>query len=90
MKSIKQGVSSWIQAQDINKAFKAIEKIEAGITYVNASTSGSEVHLPFGGVKDTGNGTREAGIEGIHEFSETKTVYVDYSGKLQRAQIDIE
>ena len=90
MNSIKYGLSSSIYTQDINKAFKAIEKIEAGITYVNASTIGSEVHLPFGGVKDTGNGTREAGIEGIHEFSETKTVYVDYSGKLQRAQIDIE
>ncbi|MBL7170000.1 MAG: aldehyde dehydrogenase family protein [Candidatus Aenigmarchaeota archaeon] len=90
MNSVKYGLSSSIYTQDINKAFKAIEKIEAGITYVNASTIGSEVHLPFGGVKDTGNGTREAGIEGIHEFSETKTVYVDYSGKLQRAQIDIE
>jgi len=53
-----------------------------------SSTIGSEVHLPFGGVKGTGNGTREAGIEGIHEFSETKTVYIDYSGKLQKAQID--
>jgi len=90
MNSIQYGLSSSIYTQDINKAFKAIEKIEAGLTYVNASTIGSEVHLPFGGVKDTGNGTREAGIEGIHEFSETKTVYVDYSGKLQRAQIDIE
>jgi len=90
MNSIKYGLSSSIYTQDINKAFKAIEKIEAGITYVNSSTIGSEVHLPFGGVKDTGNGTREAGIEGIHEFSETKTIYVDYSGKLQKAQIDDE
>jgi aldehyde dehydrogenase (NAD+) len=90
MNSINYGLSSSIYTQDVNKAFKAIEKIEAGLTYVNASTIGSEVHLPFGGVKDTGNGTREGGIEGIHEFSETKTVYVDYSGKLQKAQIDIE
>jgi len=90
MNSIKYGLSSSIYTQDINKAFKAIEKIEAGIVYVNSSTIGSEVHLPFGGVKDTGNGTREAGIEGIHEFSETKTIYVDYSGKLQKAQIDID
>ncbi|MBD3156027.1 MAG: aldehyde dehydrogenase family protein [Candidatus Aenigmarchaeota archaeon] len=90
MNSINYGLSSSIYTQDVNRAFKAIEKIESGLTYVNASTIGSEVHLPFGGVKDTGNGTREGGIEGIHEFSETKTVYVDYSGVLQRAQIDIE
>ena len=63
-----------------------MQKIEAGITYINSSTTGAEVHLPFGGVKDTGNGTREAGIEGINEFSETKTIYVDYSGILQKAQ----
>lgn len=90
MNSIKYGLSSSIYTKDINKAFKAIEKIEAGLTYVNASTIGSEVHLPFGGVKDTGNRTREGGIHGTEEFSEVKTVYVDYSGKLQRAQIDID
>lgn len=84
--SIVYGLSSAIYTNDIRNAFKAIEKIEAGITYVNSSTIGAEVHLPFGGVKDTGNGTREAGIEGIHEFSETKTIYIDYSGKLQKAQ----
>jgi len=67
-----------------------ILKGETGITYINSSTIGAEVHLPFGGVKGTGNGTREAGIEGIHEFSETKAVYIDYSGKLQKAQIDTE
>ena len=70
----------------MNNAFRAIEDVETGIFYVNSSTIGAEVHLPFGGVKGTGNGTREAGIEGIHEFSETKTVYVDYSGSLQKAQ----
>jgi alpha-ketoglutaric semialdehyde dehydrogenase len=70
--------------------FDAVEKIQTGITYVNSSTIGSEVHLPFGGVKGTGNGTREGGIEGINEFSETKTIYFDYSGKLQKAQIDTE
>ncbi|MBS3117263.1 aldehyde dehydrogenase family protein [Candidatus Woesearchaeota archaeon] len=85
---IEYGLSSSIYTNNIQNAFLAIEKIEAGITYVNASTIGSEVHLPFGGVKLTGNGTREAGIEGIYEFSETKTIYVDYSGKLQKAQID--
>lgn len=82
------GLSSSIYTANINKAFRAIEKLEAGITYVNAPTIGAEVHLPFGGVKKTGNGTREAGIEGINEFSEIKTVYIDYSGRLQKAQID--
>jgi aldehyde dehydrogenase (NAD+) len=80
------GLSSSIYTNNIRNAMLAIEKIEAGITYVNSSTIGAEVHLPFGGVKQTGNGTREAGWEGIHEFTETKTVYIDYSGKLQKAQ----
>src|SRR3989338_6249664 len=88
--SIEYGLSTSIYTRDVNKAFLAIEKLDAGITYVNASTIGAEVHLPFGGVKSTGNGTREAGQEGIHEFSETKAVYLDYSGRLQRAQIDLE
>jgi aldehyde dehydrogenase (NAD+) len=83
---IEYGLSSSIYTQNIQRAMVAIERIEAGITYVNSSTIGAEVHLPFGGIKQTGNGTREAGIEGIHEFSETKTVYIDYSGKLQKAQ----
>jgi acyl-CoA reductase-like NAD-dependent aldehyde dehydrogenase len=90
MNSIEYGLSSAIYTGDINKAFEAIMKIEAGLTYVNSSTVGSEVHLPFGGVKHTGIGAREAGIEGINEFSETKTVYIDYSGKLQRVQIDLD
>ena len=84
--SISYGLSSSIYTNDIKNAFVAIQKLEAGITYVNSSTIGAEVHLPFGGVKNTGNGTREAGIEGIHEFSETKTIYIDYSGRLQKAQ----
>jgi aldehyde dehydrogenase (NAD+) len=87
--SVEYGLSSSIYTKDVNNAFRAIENIEAGITYVNASTIGAEVHLPFGGVKGTGH-TREAGIMGIDEFSHVKTVYVDYSGKLQRAQIDTE
>ena len=87
--SVEYGLSSSIYTNDIKSAFRAIEKIEAGITYVNSSTIGAEVHLPFGGVKQSGN-TREAGIMGIDEFSDVKTVYIDYSGKLQRAQIDIE
>ena len=85
--SVEYGLSSSIYTNNIRNAFKAIEKIEAGITYVNSSTIGAEIHLPFGGIKHSGN-TREGGIEGINEFSETKTVYIDYSGKLQRAQID--
>ncbi len=84
--SVEYGLSSSIYTKDIRNAFKAMKDIESGITYVNSSTIGSEVHLPFGGVKNTGNGAREAGIEGIFEFSETKTLYVDYSGKLQKAQ----
>jgi aldehyde dehydrogenase (NAD+) len=88
--SVEYGLSSAIYTRDITRACEAITKIKAGITYVNSSTTGSEVHLPFGGVKHSGIGTREAGIEGVNEFSDTKTVYIDYSGHLQRAQIDIE
>jgi len=84
--SIKYGLSSSIYTKDINAAFVAMRDLESGLTYINSSTIGSEVHLPFGGVKETG-GTREAGIEGINEFTETKTIYVDYSGKLQKAQM---
>jgi len=88
--SVEYGLSSSIYTADMRNAFRAIEKIEAGITYINASTIGAETHLPFGGVKSTGNGTREAGSTAIEEFTEIKTVYIDYSGKLQKAQIDIE
>ena len=87
--SVEYGLSSAIYTRDVNKACEAIMRIKAGLTYINSSTVGAEVHLPFGGVKHTGTGTREGGIEGIEEFSETKTVYVDYSGQLQRAQIDM-
>ncbi len=88
MNSIEYGLSSAIYTNDVNKALEAVWRIEAGITYVNSSTIGAEVHLPFGGIKHTGIGAREAGIEGINEFSETKTVYIDYSGRLQKAQIE--
>ena len=67
---------------------RAVAAIDTGIVYVNAPTIGAEIHLPFGGTKHTGNGYREAGMRGLEQFSETKTVYVDYSGRLQRAQID--
>jgi aldehyde dehydrogenase (NAD+) len=87
--SVEYGLSSSIYTANMRNAFKAIEMIEAGITYINASTIGAEIHLPFGGVKSTGNGTREAGTTAIEEFTEIKTVYIDYSGKLQKAQIDV-
>lgn len=82
------GLSSSIYTQDVNAAMRAIERIEAGITYVNGPTIGAECHMPFGGVKETGNGHREGGWTAYEIFTEMKTVYIDYSGKLQRAQID--
>jgi alpha-ketoglutaric semialdehyde dehydrogenase len=85
---IEFGLSSSIFTQDVNTAFRAMRDLEAGITYINAGTIGAEVHLPFGGTKHTGNGFREAGTRGIEQFSQLKTVYVDYSGRLQKAQID--
>jgi aldehyde dehydrogenase (NAD+) len=85
---VDYGLSWSIYTKNINKGFKAMELAESGIFYINAPTIGAEVHLPFGGVKGTGNGGREAGTTGIDEFSEMKSVFVDYSGGLQRAQID--
>ena len=84
----RYGLSSSIYTRDVNKAFKAIRDIQAGITYINAPTIGAESHLPFGGVKETGNGHREGGWAVFDFFTEIKAVYVDYSDKLQRAQID--
>ncbi|HET9581670.1 MAG TPA: aldehyde dehydrogenase family protein [Gemmatimonadota bacterium] len=88
MNGVRYGLSSSIYTRDVGSAFRAIERIEAGITYVNGPTIGAEAHFPFGGVKDTGNGHREGGWPVYDFFTETKTVYVDYSGKLQKAQID--
>jgi aldehyde dehydrogenase (NAD+) len=85
---IKYGLSSSIFTRDVNKAFRAMRDLKAGITYINAGTIGAEVHLPFGGVKDTGNGHREAGQAALDFFTEWKSIYVDYSGRLQKAQID--
>ncbi len=82
------GLSSSIYTRDVNAAFRAIRDVEAGITYINAPTIGAEAHMPFGGIKGTGNGHREGGWTVFDIFTEWKTVYVDYSGKLQRAQID--
>ena len=86
---IKYGLSSSIFTRDVNKAFRAMRDLQAGITYINAGTTGAEVHLPFGGTKDTGNGHREAGQAALDVFTEWKSIYVDYSGRLQRAQIDV-
>jgi aldehyde dehydrogenase (NAD+) len=84
------GLSSAIYTRDINKAFTAMRDMYTGIFYVNAPTIGAEIHLPFGGTKETGNGRREAGTAALDTFSEWKSVYVDYSDRLQRAQIDRE
>jgi aldehyde dehydrogenase (NAD+) len=86
--NIEYGLSSSLYTKDVNKAFAAVRDLDAGITYINAPTIGAEVHLPFGGVKATGNGHREGGIGAIDFYTEWKSVYVDYSDKLQKAQID--
>ncbi|HEX5831908.1 MAG TPA: aldehyde dehydrogenase family protein, partial [Gemmatimonadaceae bacterium] len=85
---VKYGLSSSVYTRDNAIAFRALAELDNGITYVNAPTIGAEAHLPFGGVKQTGNGHREGGWEVYEFYSETKVGYVDYSGALQRAQID--
>lgn len=86
--SVKYGLSSSLYTRDVNAAFRAMQDLDTGISYINAPTIGAEAHLPFGGVKQTGNGHREGGWEVYEFYSETKVCYVDYSGTLQRAQID--
>ncbi len=85
---VAYGLSSSVYTRDSNVAFRAMAELDNGITYINAPTIGAEAHLPFGGVKQTGNGHREGGWEVYEFYSETKVCYVDYSGRLQRAQID--
>ena len=85
---VKYGLSSSLYTRDVNLAFRAFNELDNGITYVNAPTIGAEAHLPFGGVKQTGNGHREGGWEVFEFYSETKVGYCDFSGALQRAQID--
>jgi aldehyde dehydrogenase (NAD+) len=85
---VAYGLSASLYTQDINRAFRAMREMYTGIFYVNAPTIGAEVHLPFGGTKATGNGHREAGTAALDVFSEWKSIYIDFSGKLQRAQID--
>lgn len=86
--AVRYGLSSSLYTRDVNAAFRAMQDLDNGITYINAPTIGAEAHLPFGGVKQTGNGHREGGWEVYEFYSETKVCYVDYSGTLQRAQID--
>jgi len=85
---VRYGLSASIFSRDVNTTFRAMRDLEAGIVYVNAGTTGAETHLPFGGWKETGNGHREAGHAALDTFTEWKSIYVDYSGRLQRAQID--
>jgi aldehyde dehydrogenase (NAD+) len=84
---VEYGLSASMYTQNLILAHRAINDLEAGIVYINAPTIGAEVHLPFGGVKNTGNGTSEAGSTAIDEFTEIKTVFIDYSKRLQKAQI---
>jgi acyl-CoA reductase-like NAD-dependent aldehyde dehydrogenase len=85
---VPYGLSASIYTRDVNKAFAAMRDLQTGIVYVNAPTIGAETHLPFGGVKQTGNGHREASVAALDFYSEWKTLYIDYSDRLQRAQID--
>ncbi|MFJ6266107.1 aldehyde dehydrogenase family protein [Lysinibacillus xylanilyticus] len=87
---VRFGLSSSIFSQDVNTIFRAQRDLDTGIVYVNAGTTGAEIHLPFGGTKGTGNGHRDSGIAALDVYTEWKSIYVDYSGKLQRAQIDTE
>lgn len=86
--SVEFGLSSAIYTADVNLAFQAMRDLDTGIVYVNAGTTGAEIHLPFGGTKGTGNGHRDSGVASLDVYTEWKSIYVDYSGKLQRAQID--
>ncbi|HLR59211.1 MAG TPA: aldehyde dehydrogenase family protein, partial [Pseudogracilibacillus sp.] len=88
--SVMYGLSSSIYTKDVNRVFAAQRDLDTGIVYVNAGTTGAEIHLPFGGTKGTGNGHRDSGVQALDVFTEWKAIYVDYSGKLQRAQIDVE
>ena len=84
------GLSSSIFTENVNAAFAAIRDLTTGIVYINAGTIGAEIQFPFGGTRGTGNGHREAGQAALEVFTEWKSVYVDYSGRLQRAQIDTD
>jgi aldehyde dehydrogenase (NAD+) len=85
---VPYGLSASVYTADVNRAFEAMRDLHTGIVYINAPTIGAEIHMPFGGTKQTGNGHREAGTAALDFYSEWKTLYVDYSNRLQRAQID--
>jgi alpha-ketoglutaric semialdehyde dehydrogenase len=87
---VPYGLSASIYTRDVNKAFRAMRDLYTGIVYVNAPTIGAEIQMPFGGTKQTGNGHREAAGAALDFYSEWKTLYIDYSDRLQRAQIDTE
>ena len=87
-RGVRYGLSASIFTRDTNTAFRAMRDLDTGIVYINAGTIGAETHLPFGGTKATGNGHREAGHAALDTYTEWKAIYVDYSGRLQRAQID--
>ncbi len=87
---VAYGLSSSIFTENVNAAFRAIRDLTTGIVYINHGTTGAEIQFPFGGTRGTGNGMREAGQAALDSFTEWKSVYVDYSGRLQRAQIDTE
>jgi alpha-ketoglutaric semialdehyde dehydrogenase len=86
--NVEFGLSSAIYTADVNRAFQAMRDLDTGIVYINAGTTGAEIHLPFGGTKGTGNGHRDSGLASLDVYTEWKSIYIDYSGKLQRAQID--
>ncbi|WXB94808.1 aldehyde dehydrogenase family protein [Bacillus sp. FJAT-52991] len=86
--SVEFGLSSSIFTANVNRAFQAMRDLDTGIVYINAGTTGAEIHLPFGGTKGTGNGHRDSGVASLDVYTEWKSVYVDYSGKIQKAQID--
>jgi aldehyde dehydrogenase (NAD+) len=88
LNDVPYGLVGSIFTRDIDRALRAMERITTGICYINAGTIGAEVQLPFGGTRGTGNGHREAGQAALDSYSEWKSVYIDYSGRLQRAQID--
>jgi aldehyde dehydrogenase (NAD+) len=85
---VPYGLSASVYTRNVNAAFAALRDLYTGIVYINAPTIGAETHLPFGGTKQTGNGHREAAVSALEFFSEWKSIYIDYSDKLQRAQID--
>jgi aldehyde dehydrogenase (NAD+) len=87
---VRYGLSASIFTRNVSASMRAVEEIRTGIVYVNHGTTGAEVHLPFGGTRQTGNGHREGGLQVLDVFTEWKSVYIDYSGRLQRAQIDRE